>query len=84
MREKFGEKVRFRNFGGRRMLFGAPFSSDANAGSFAAVAAAAASFGRGGDSAWGGGAGLGGMEQRLVESVFQSVEERLAFKKFQP
>lgn len=83
MREKFGEKVKFKHFGGPRTFLGAPIGASSFA---AAVAAAAGGFGGGGDGgAAEGGGGVGwGMEQRLVDSVLHSIEERMAFGRFEP
>ena len=58
MREKFGEKVKFKHFGGPRTFLGAPIGASSFA---AAVAAAAGGFGGGGDGgAAEGGGGVGG------------------------
>ena len=86
MREKFGDKVKFRHFGGPRTFLGAPIGAASGGGGVgfaAAAAAAAAANGFGGGSGGGGGEWLG-MEQRLVESVLHSVEERMAFGRFEP
>lgn len=85
MRQKFGVEVKFKHFGGPRTFLGAPIGNAAGRAVGFAVSAFAAGGGGalyGGDS---GGEDVGsGMEQRLVESVFHSIEERLAFGKFEP
>lgn len=84
MRRKFGDAVKFRHFGGPRTLFGA--SIEASGGAFAAAAASVGfrSMAAHGPEDGGGDGGGWGMEQRLVESVLHSLEERMAFGRFSP
>ena len=98
MREKFGDKVRFKHFGGpKNLLDSLPVGKLAalNAVSLLPLAAAMAA---GGMFSGGGGAATGaaaadvaadvaaasGIERRLVEAALHTVEERMAFWRYEP
>ena len=72
MREKFGDDVRFRRFGGARQLFGtSTFSSSDDAAADALANGLGLELGL-----------RAGAERRLVDAVMHSVEERAAYARF--